>query len=286
MQRLHVDDLTGHVLREGGEAWRHLRLAATAEADETYVVETLKGARTFGRKAGELLHPARESADALAQIRIALGSYYFSAQYQQQPILPDGNLIQLRWFPRYTDPPEPFDQVLQSWDTASKAGELNSYSVGTTWGIKGEHLFLIDVYRKQVEYPDLKRALLQQAALHEPQTILVEDKSSGIALLQELKREGLYSLKAIKADKDKTMRMSNQTGLIEAGKVHLPTEAPWLAAYETELMLFPVGSYDDQVDSTAQALAYFQEQMQEPAALVFMRMEAERLGLRAPSKDS
>lgn len=282
MQRLHVDDLTGYLLRDGGEPWTLLKLAAKAEADEIFRYRTPGGMRTYRRKAGELLHPARESEATLAQVRGALGNYLYTAQYQQEPVLPDGNLINLKWFPRYAEPPKKFDFVFQSWDTASKAGDLNSYSVGTTWGVLGKALYLVDVYRKRVEYPDLKRAFIEQARLHRPRVILVEEKSSGIALLQELKRDGIYTLKAVKPEKDKTMRMRAQTALIENGQVWLPERAVWLPAYEMELMLFPEVPHDDQADSTSQALAYWQERLQEPGGIAFYRMECERMGIVPP----
>jgi len=282
MQRLHVEDLTGSLLRDGGEKWEHLKLPARAEQDEMFVYQTASGPKTYVRKAGELLQPARESDETLAQTRAALGAYLFAAQYQQEPMLPDGNLVNINWFPRYTEVPQKFDRIFQSWDTASTASELNSFSVCTTWGVKGKHIYLIGVYRKHVEYPDLKRAVHEQARLHRPQVIVVEDKSSGIALLQELRREGVYSVKAFKPDKDKTIRMRAQTALMEQGQVWLPKEAPWLAAYEMELMLFPYAQHDDQADSTSQALAYWQEQLQEPGGLAFYRMELERLGMPVP----
>ena len=282
MQRLHVDDLTGHLLREGGEPWQLLKLAAKAEDEEVYVYNTPRGPRVYVRKAGELLHPARESETLLAQTQAALGAYFYSAQYQQQPALPDGNLVNLKWFPRYAEPPEKFDRKFQSWDTASSANELSSHSVCTTWVVKDKRIYLTDVYRKQVEYPDLKRAAIAQAQLHRPQVILIEEKSSGIALAQEMKREGVYSVKTVKPDKDKVIRMRAQTALMENGQVWLPKEAAWLKAYETELMLFPQAPHDDQADSTAQALAYWQEQLQEPGLITFYRQELERLGIPIP----
>jgi phage terminase large subunit-like protein len=68
---------------------------------------------------------------------------------------------------------------------------------------------------------------------------------------------------------------------MENGQVHLPKEGPWLHAYETELMLFPVAAHDDQADSTARALAYWQEQVQEPALITFYREEL-RMGIPVP----
>lgn len=76
--------------------------------------------------------------------------------------------------------------------------------------------------------------------------------------------------------------MRAQTVLMENGQVYLPKEAPWLPAYEMELMLFPYAPNDDQADSTARALAYWQEQLQEPGLIGFYRMELERLGIKIP----
>lgn len=283
MQRLHVLDLTGFVASD--RAWKILRLPAIAEADERFIVIGADGRpREYGRKEGEVLHSAREPLASIQRTREALGSYFFAAQYQQTPMAPDGNIVKLGWFARYEEPPA-FDYVIQSWDTASKTGEMNSYSVCTTWGIDDKHIYLLDVFRKRLEYPDLKRAVVEQTARFPVSVVLVEEKSSGAALLQELRRDGIYKLKDVKPKGSKEMRMTTQTAVIEGGYVYLPKSAPWLQDYEHELMLFPVGAHDDQVDSTSQALAYIQERMQEPAAFEFMRMESRRLGIPFPEDD-
>jgi len=281
MQRLHLLDLTGYLRQD--PSWHLLKLSAIAEADERYAIRTIGGEeRVYERKEGQALHPARESLDLLQAIRQSLGSYLNAAQYQQNPMAPDGNIVKLPWFGRYETPPAKFDQILQSWDTASKVGELNSYSVCTTWGKADKKVYLLHVFRKRMEYPELKRAVKEQAELWKPNVILVEEKSSGAALLQELKREDIYNLKEVKPTTSKAMRMSNQTAFIENGFVYLPKEEPWLQAYENELMLFPIGQFDDQADSTSQALAYIQEQMQEPAGLAFYRIWGEQCGFPPP----
>ena len=84
----------------------------------------------------------------------------------------------------------------------------------------------------------------------------MENASSGLALLQDLKNDGFYSAEAIKPKGDKVMRLNGVTGIIEAGQVFVPTQAGWLEDYLHELMMFPAGRYDDQVDSTSQALAH------------------------------
>jgi len=128
--------------------------------------------------------------------------------------------------------------------------------VCTTWGIKGPHFYLLNVLRKKLAYPDLKRAVAEQRALFNPTVILIEDKASGTQLIQDLIEAGLSMVTGFKPEGDKVMRLHAQTATIENGFVHVPREAPWLADYLHELLLFPNGCHDDQVDSTSQALAW------------------------------
>jgi predicted phage terminase large subunit-like protein len=256
MQRVHEDDLVGHVLRQ--EPWEQLSFPAIAEGDEEYLFETPYGRRTFKRKAGEALHPEREPLDVLERIRQTIGSYNFAAQYQQAPAPLGGGLIKAEWFQTYDQLPERFDNVLQSWDTASVAAELNSHSVCTTWGIAEKHLYLQNVFRKRLDYPDLKRAVRNQAQIFEANVVLIENRASGIQLIQELVTEGVRGVTKYEPEGDKVMRMHAQTAFVEAGFVHLPRKAPWLADYLHELVVFPKGACDDQVDSTSQALDWVQ----------------------------
>jgi len=146
---------------------------------------------------------------------------------------------------------------VQSWDTASKATELSDFSVCTSWGILGKDLYLLDVLRRRMEYPELKRVVREQYARFRPNVVLIEDKASGTQLIQELVQDGLYAVTRYQPQSDKVMRMDAQTAMIENGSVHLPDAAPWLAQYLHELTTFPNGRHDDQVDSTAQMLDWF-----------------------------
>jgi predicted phage terminase large subunit-like protein len=138
------------------------------------------------------------------------------------------------------DKPERFHQIIQSWDTANKDTELSDYSVCTTWGIMRLHLYLLDVFRRKLDFPSLKRAVLDQARLHKARLVLVEDKASGTRLIQEL-RAGHFSIvkEAPAMDGDKIMRLHSQTAKIEGGFVPFPKEAPWLDTYLAELTSFP-----------------------------------------------
>jgi predicted phage terminase large subunit-like protein len=256
MHRLHEDDLVGHVLAR--EDWEVVRLPAIAEDDETIVVDSLMGPRCFERRRGEALHPAREPLAMLDQIRRTIGEYNFAGQYQQAPSPLGGGLVKAAWFRHYTAAETPqFERVVQSWDTASKATELSDFSVCTSWGIHGKNLYLLDVLRRRLEYPELKRAVREQYERLRPSVVLIEDKASGTQLIQELIREGLYAVTRYQPQSDKIMRMHAQTAMIENGFVHIPDTAPWMAAYLHELTSFPKGRHDDQVDSTAQMLDWF-----------------------------
>jgi predicted phage terminase large subunit-like protein len=256
MQRLHEDDLVGHVLKQ--EGWDVVSFPAIAEVDERHVVDTPFGARTFVRQAGEPLHPERESFVTLQRTRTTIGEYNFAGQYQQTPAPAGGGMIKEAWFKRYgpDNRPATFDQTIQSWDTANKPSELADYSVCTTWGFKAPNFYLLNVLRKKLAYPDLKRAVREQSDAFSPTTILIEDKASGTQLIQDLLEAGLSRVTRYKPDGDKIMRLHAQTATIENGFVHLPIAAHWLADYLYELTMFPNGRFDDQVDSTAQALAW------------------------------
>jgi len=157
MQRLHEYDLVGHVL--GQEPWEVVSFSAIAEHDEAYLIANRYGSRRVQRKAGEALHPDHEPLETLDRIRRTIGEYNFAAQYQQTPTPPAGLMIKEKWFQRY-DPhelPSSFDEVVQSWDTANKATELSDYSVCTTWGVKDNRYYLLNVFRRKIEYPELKR---------------------------------------------------------------------------------------------------------------------------------
>jgi predicted phage terminase large subunit-like protein len=259
MQRLHEDDLVGHVL--GLEPWEVLSFPAIAETDEEHRIETIWGPRCFRRRQGEALHPDREPLEVLHRIRRTIGEYNFASQCQQSPAPLGGGLVKTEWFKRYrdSDKPECFDRIVQSWDTANKATELSDFSVCTTWGVKGKHLFLIGLFRRRLEYPALKRAVREQQNLFDASVVLIEDKASGTQLIQDLIADGCHGVTRYQPDGEKTMRMHSRTAMIENGFVHIPETAPWLAEYLHELSVFPNGKHDDQADSTAQFLDWYQK---------------------------
>ena len=151
------------------------------------------------------------------------------------------------------------------------------YSVCTTWGVAKEMIYLLDVWRKKVEYPELKRAALELAQRFQPGKILVEEKSSGTQLIQEL-AEIRMEVTRCNPNGDKQKRLLLNTSPIETGRMRIPQRAPWLNDYVAELITFPRGEYADQVDSTTQALEWVKNTPPEPAIFEYMRGELEKRG--------
>jgi predicted phage terminase large subunit-like protein len=252
MQRVHTDDLTGFVLSLSDD-WTVLSLPAIAEIDEEIQLSPVE---TYSRKAGEVLAPEREPLCVLEALRQQLGSDAFSAQYQQDPAPPGGAMIKRAWVRRYDELPLERDRlmVLQSWDTASKGGPENDFSVCTTWLMtRDRRFFLLDVYRARLGYPSLKAAAVTLAARFKARRVLIEDAAAGTSLAQELKRQ-VSGVVAIRPERDKVSRMAVASAKFEAGQVLLPRRAPWLAEFEAELFSFPGVRHDDQCDSVSQAL--------------------------------
>lgn len=236
MQRVHMDDLTGFLLEQSDE-WEVLSLPAIAEVDERIQVAP---DRFHFRKAGEALSPEREPLPILEGLKLQIGSDAFSAQYQQMPVPPGGAMVKRGWIKRYTAPPPAAEQLftMQSWDTASKGGPDNDWSVCTTWIVtRHKAYYLVDVWRKRVQYPELKSALKNLAQEWGANRVLVEDAGAGISLVQELKGH-VSGIIAVKAEGDKATRMSVVSSKIEAGRSFCRNEHAGLQTWKLSCLRF------------------------------------------------
>jgi predicted phage terminase large subunit-like protein len=260
MQRLHLDDISGHLIERGG--FEHLSLPAIAERPETI---ELGNGRVHRREIGDVLDPVREPLSALQQQRSAMTPLVFSAQFQQNPIPLEGNLIKRDWirYFRGSVPPKEGDYFVISWDTAMKATELADYSVGTVWHVqdRGRKAHVVDLVRGRFEYPELVAAASELWRKRKvdglTSYLVIEDKGSGSSLIQSLRNERIYAHQHhAKLEGDKVMRLTAQAAQFHAGAVHLPEDAPWLDELMAELLGFPGVRHDDQVDSISQALAF------------------------------
>ena len=174
---------------------------------------------------------------------------------------PEGELIKWAWFKTYQTPPRAAerDGLVQSWDTACKVTNTSDYSVCTTWQINDGKYYLLDVLRERLLFPDLRRRIVDHAKAFGARTLLIEDKGSGTSLLQDLSYNDIPMVREIfrvEPVGDKVLRMSAQSATIEAGRVYIPERAAWLNDFRTEILQFPNGRHDDQVDTVSQFLKW------------------------------
>lgn len=167
-------------------------------------------------------------------------------------------IIKHDWWRYYDDENKLYEQrvlkKVQSWDTAFKKNQENDYSVCTTWLVGVNAFYLIDMWKGRVEFPELKKKVIELYGLHKVNEILIEDKASGQSLLQELQRNTRLPIKPIKVEQDKIARVNAITPLIEVGRIVLPSNKYWLKSFTDECEEFPNGEFDDVVDSMSQFL--------------------------------
>ena len=256
MQRLHEEDLCGHLLETGG--WKHLCLPARAPEDRH--IQIGPDEWHFWR-GGSLLHGEREDDAFLECQHKLMGSAAFSSQYLQEPIPAGGVMVQRHWLKTYDQAPQrrSGDLVVQVWDTASKEGVLNDSSACITALVRGNTVYVLDVFCAKLEFPALKTHVLRLARQWRSDVLLIEDAASGEQLLQVLRNEqptGVRTPIPLKPDADKITRFAGQTARIEAGDLVLPKEAPWLGSFLHEILGFPQARHDDQADALAHLLAW------------------------------
>jgi len=264
MQRLHEDDLTGHVLKEGG--WEHLMLPAEFEPERRSTT-----ALPFAdpRQApGEPLWPARFPRARLEEWKRRLGSFGSAGQLQQRPAPRGGGLVRLEWFRRYREPPVEVSRLVLSWDTAAKPGAGHDYSACTAWAESASGYYLLEVLRARLSYPELVRASKSLASKWRPSAVLIEDQGSGTSLIQDLRAAEKLPVLAIQPKGDKITRLAAESPAIEAGRVFLPEAADWLMDFEAEVAAFPNGAHDDQVDSMSQFLSWVRKKSARPGLRV------------------
>ncbi len=296
MHRLHQEDLTGHLLSKPKNIWNHTCLPMISENKEIiYSIKkpappflvpvtrvttneykswiTASSARMtppvilYSREEGQLLYPLDGGKEEVEMIKVELGSYAFAAQYQQNPLPLSSGIIKREWLKRYRNFSDSLSYVTQSWDTAVSTSSMSNFSVCTTWTKVGNKFYLLDVYRAKLEYPKLKEQVFSLAARWTPHAILIEAKTSGQQLVQELKTNSDLPIIEIVPHDDKLTRFYQIVPIIESGKVFLPHQAVWLNDFEYEILMFPETRHDDQVDSTVQYLQWVRDSSSRVAAL-------------------
>ena len=264
--RWNEDDLIGRILADEGmglSRCKVISLPAIAEEDEDVDGWT--------RKKGEALWPERWPIEKLERRRAAVGRFEWAAQYQQRPTPLGGAVFRrqdFRYFRYGVDWYElvqgdgtvkrlPFSDcwLAQTCDTAITAKTTSNYTVCTTFAVGPDHeLLVIDVARAKLEVPDQIAWLLQQRAKWPSVRWQgIEPKASGKGILQQARRTGHPFRELSGSEVDKVTRASPVSVMYENGMVYHKAGADWLDACESELLAFPNGKHDDQVDTISYA---------------------------------
>jgi predicted phage terminase large subunit-like protein len=279
-QRSNAKDLTGHIMSKYGNDYTYLILPCKFEvaARRKMALRTFNGFTDPRTKEGELLWPDRFGPEEIATLEKGLGIFGTAGQLQQRPSPREGGIIPLDKFQRYTTMParETWQRISLSFDTALKEAELNAYSVGQVWVETSRGLFLLYTWRKKCRYPELKRIATSLCEEWQPHEVLIEDKSTGCVLIQDLQEERRFPIKPIEpGSMDKVMRMEVEATSIESGLCWLPETSGvevdsgmaihtcgWLMEFEAECQDFPNGEYKDQVDPMSQYLKTVRQRRQ------------------------
>ncbi len=260
MTRWHDDDLAGRVLeraKETGEHWEVIDFPAIALEQDI-----------LGRQPGEALWPERYPVKELEQIKTTLGGYHWAALYQQNPQPEGGSLFKSSEF-RYFRNGDGYyilnregKHVMVPWedcwrfqtvDAAAEEKKQNDYFVCATFAVTpANDLLVLNVFREKAETTKHRDIMFQQYNRWAPAFQGVEDVTYGKNIIQECLKSGL-PIKKLKADKDKVSRARNIQARYQSGKVYHLLGAPWLEDFENELLRFPTGKHDDQVDPMSYA---------------------------------
>lgn len=262
-QRTHSQDLTGHVLAEGG--WTHVELPVVCEKRTKYFFPISK--REHTREVGDILNPARHDAITLNNQKRASGSRAYSAQWMCSPSSDEGNMVKRHWWKFYKEEPRELAakmQVMaQSWDFAFKDTTEGSFVVGLVGGRLGRQKFIFDEIRDHLDFTKTCNAVKTTSANWPTTTYkFYEDRANGPAVKSALaaKVSGLIPVEPLGS---KEARMSAASPDIEAGDVLLPypydekgavrSDRQWVIDYIEELARFPEEP-NDRGDATSQLI--------------------------------
>lgn len=259
--RWHTADLTGRVVQD---------MAQNDGADQYEVVEfpaILETQLPDGSIRERALWPEFFNLEALHRTRASMPTFQWNAQYQQNPTAEGAALVKREWWRIWVeeDPPE-VDYIIMSMDTAAEVKERRDYTALTVWGVfyhepEGVHcIILLNAIRRRVEFPELKVLAVEEYNRWKPDAFIVEKKSSGVALFQELRRTGvlIQEYTPHRGSGNKYARLQSVADIISSGIVWVPTTR-WAEELVEEIAGFPVAQHDDLVDSAVMALMRFRQ---------------------------
>ncbi len=274
MQRLHEEDLTGHILANNHDDWEHLCLPA--RFDPARHCFTSIGWFDPRTEPGSILSPERFGEAELSSLERSLGTYGTAGQLQQSPAPKGGGILKRDMWELWGNPDDPddpafrvfpaFDLVIGSLDGAYTEKEQNDPCAMTLWGVfKDKHdvprVMLITAWRERLDFHALVEKTHATCKRFKVDKLLIESKASGISVGQELRRlysNYGYSVELINPEKDKVSRAYAVQPIFENQTVFAPDRS-WSDMVITECEQFPRGKHDDLVDTVTQALRWLRD---------------------------
>ncbi len=260
--RWHMDDLTGRVTRD---------MVQNDKADEYEVVEFPAILEVEDEETQEIvekpLWPEFFDLEALMRTKASMPTFQWNAQYQQTPTAEEAALVKREWWQIWEqDNPPSCEYIIMSLDAAAEKHNRADYTALTTWGVflneeeNNYNIILLNSIKKRMEFPELKDMAMEEYSEWEPDAFIVEKKSSGTALYQEMRRMGLPVLEYTphRGSGDKLARLNSVSDIVASGLVWVPPTR-WAEEVVEEIAGFPFMSHDDLVDSTVMALMRFRQ---------------------------
>ena len=263
--RWHMDDLTGRVVRD---------MTQNEGADQYEVVELpaiLEQTDRAGNVTEKALWPEFFDLTALKRTKASMPTFQWNAQYQQNPTGEESSIIKREWWRLWTaEKPPKVEYVITALDAAAEATNRADFTSISTWGVflneeeNNYNIILLNAIKRRVEFPELKTLCLEEYSDWEPDAFIVEKKSSGTALYQEMRRSGLmvqeYTPVRGTANNPNTKmaRLNSVSDIISSGLVWVPATR-WAEELVEEVAGFPFASNDDQVDTCIMALLRFRQ---------------------------
>ena len=270
--RWHLDDLTGRVVRDmaqndQADQYEIVEFPAILEVEKE-VIKKKKGKKVTEIKTIEKpLWPEFFNLDALARTKASMPVFQWNAQYQQNPTAEEAALIKREWWKEWKEENPPQCQYLiMSLDAAAETHNRADYTAITTWGVflneveDCHSIILLNSIKKRVEFPELKKLAQEEYEEWNPDSFIVEKKSNGTPLYQELRRTGMIVQEYTphRGTGDKTARLNSVADIVSSGLVWVP-QTRWAEELVEEVAGFPFMPHDDLVDSTVMALMRFRQ---------------------------